>query len=202
MPPRVSHANIITLARLPLLGLVAWLLIEPQAYAAWAALGLLPILFLMDWLDGFYARQRDQVSDLGGVLDIAIDRVVENALWIVFTHLHAVPVWVPLLFIVRSFVVDGLRGYALAKGQSAFGMMHSPLGRLLVAGRFMRGLYGLAKGGAFCALAAGLALQRMDAVPQAWAWLPAGADLLVYLAAALCLVRAIPVCLDIRALLG
>lgn len=202
MPPRISHANIITLSRLPLLGLVAWLLIEPRADAAWAALALLPILFLMDWLDGFYARQRHQVSDLGGVLDIAIDRVVENALWIVFTHLHAAPVWVPLLFIVRSFVVDGLRGYALAKGQSAFGMMHSPLGRFLVAGRFMRGLYGLVKGAAFCALAASLALQRMEVFPPAWAWLPAGADLLVYLTAALCLVRAIPVCLDIRALLG
>lgn len=201
MSSRISTANIITLSRLPLLGLVSWLLIAPRAGTAWAALALLPVLFLMDWFDGFYARQRDQVSDLGGVLDIAIDRVVENALWIVFTHLHAAPVWVPLLFIVRSFVVDGLRGYALAKGHGAFGMMHSPLGRFLVAGRFMRGLYGLAKGAAFCALAAGLALQRLEAPPSGLAWVPLGAEVLVYFAAGLCLARAVPVCLDIRALL-
>lgn len=199
MPPHMSTANFITLARLPVLGLVAWLLHFPGSPAAWAALGLLPVLFLMDWADGFLARSRGQVSGLGGVLDIAVDRVVGNLLWVVFAHLGLAPVWVPILFITRSFVVDGLRSYALAQGYSAFGMMHSPAGRFLVAGRLLRGLYGLAKGLCF----GGLAL--LAALGGAAGPAPAGLDwpvrLLVYCTAGLCVLRGVPVLLDARALL-
>jgi CDP-diacylglycerol--glycerol-3-phosphate 3-phosphatidyltransferase len=144
-----------------------------------------------------------QVTDLGSVLDIAIDRVVENALWIVFAHLHMVPVWIPLVYVVRSFVVDGLRSYALAKGHSAFGMMHSPLGRFLVSGRFMRDLYGGAKACAFGALILEIALVRFSEVPV---WLNVLVEytgpILVYLAVSLCIIRGLPVLYDIQDLLG
>ena len=104
------------------------------------------VLFLLDWFDGYVARLRHEVTELGAVLDIALDRSVENILWITFMYLGLVPLWVPIIFLIRSFVVDGIRGVALARGKSGFGMMYSPLGRFLVASRFMRNLYGLAKG--------------------------------------------------------
>ncbi len=202
LPATISTANLITLARIPLLLVVVILLYTPWSLTLFTALGLLPILFLMDWLDGYVARQKNQASDLGGVLDIAIDRAVENVLWIVFAHQGRVPVFIPILFILRSFVVDGLRNFALTRGRSAFGMMHSPWGRFLVAGRLMRGLYGLAKWAAFCALAfnSGLvALEPAQAAHRGWTWVVEAG--LVYLATALCLARGVPVLLDIRALL-
>lgn len=203
MTVQMSTANIITLSRLPLLLLVVVLLYMPWAWALFTALCLLPILYLMDWFDGYVARYKNQVTDLGSVLDIAIDRVVENVLWIVFAHQHKIPVWIPILFIVRSFVVDGLRGYALAaRGQSAFGMMHSKWGRFLVAGRFMRGLYGLAKGLAFGALTLASALTAMGPqVVSDWAWVFWAEPTLVYLSVVLCVARGVPVLLDTRALL-
>jgi len=203
MPVRMSTANIITLSRLPLLLLVALLLYAPWAWALFTALFLLPILYLMDWFDGYVARYKNQVTDLGSVLDIALDRAVENVLWIVFAHQHKVPVWVPVLFIVRSFVVDGLRSYALAaRGRSAFGMMHSKWGRFLVAGRFMRGLYGLAKGLAFGALTLASALRALGApATEDWAWVFWAEPILVYLSVALCVARGVPVLLDTRKLL-
>jgi CDP-diacylglycerol--glycerol-3-phosphate 3-phosphatidyltransferase len=115
-PVQMSTANIITLSRVPLLICVVILLYLPWAWARFVALVLLPILYLMDWFDGYVARSKNQVSDLGSVLDIAIDRVVENVLWIVFAHQYRVPVWIPILFIIRSFVIDGLRSYALSRG--------------------------------------------------------------------------------------
>jgi CDP-diacylglycerol--glycerol-3-phosphate 3-phosphatidyltransferase len=203
MPAKMSTANVITLSRVPLLLAVVALLYFPWAWARFTALFLLPVLYLMDWLDGYVARFKDEVTDLGSVLDIAIDRVVENVLWIVFAHQGMVPVWVPILFIIRSFVVDGLRGYALAaRHQSAFGMMHSRWGRFLVAGRFMRGTYGLAKGLAFGSLALVSALQALG--PEAlqaywWAhWLQLG---MVYLAVVLCVARGVPVLLDVQDML-
>ena len=202
MTVKMSTANHITLLRLPLLFVVVALLHLPGAAAPFIALFLLPVLYLMDWLDGYVARFKNQVTDLGSVLDIAMDRVVENVLWITFMHLGQVPLWVGLAFITRSFLVDGLRGFALAKGQSAFGMMHSALGKFMVSGRFMRGLYGLAKGAAFGALALSLGLEALG--PQAMErmlWVFYAAPFLVYLSVFLCLARAIPVLLDIRRLL-
>jgi len=78
MPIGMSTANFITLSRLPLLLGVAGLLYPPWPWARYTALALLPVLFLMDWFDGYVARQKNQVTDLGSVLDIALDRVVEN----------------------------------------------------------------------------------------------------------------------------
>ena len=106
MTVRMSTANIITLSRLPLLILVVVLLYLPWAWALFSALALLPILYLMDWFDGYVARHKNQVTDLGSVLDIAIDRVVENVLWIVFAHQHKIPVWIRrLVTMVPSLIV-------------------------------------------------------------------------------------------------
>lgn len=202
MPKQMSTANIITLSRLPLLLVLSALLYAPWAWVQYLNLVLLAVLFLMDWFDGYLARQKNEVTDLGSVLDISLDRAVENVLWLVFAHLGKVPVWVPMIFIIRSFVVDGLRSYALARGESAFGMMHSAMGRFLVAGRFMRASYGLVKGLAFGGLVLATALRLSGAEAQAaWAWVFWAAPTLVYLATAMCVARGVPVLLDARRML-
>jgi CDP-diacylglycerol--glycerol-3-phosphate 3-phosphatidyltransferase len=121
----MSLANAVTLSRVPLLFLCVGLLFVPGAAAKLADIPLLVVLFLMDWFDGYLARARNQVSDLGSVLDIAIDRTVENVLWVAFLYRGMVGLWVPAVFLTRSFVVDAIRGFALTRGESAFGMMPS-----------------------------------------------------------------------------
>jgi CDP-diacylglycerol--glycerol-3-phosphate 3-phosphatidyltransferase len=82
-------------------------------------------------------------------------------------------------------------------------MMHSKLGAFLVASRFMRGLYGLAKGAAFVGLALGSTISALG--PEAlerFASVIWAEQALVYLAAALCILRGLPVLWDIRSLLG
>src|SRR4030042_5951215 len=117
----MSLPNLITLARLPLLLIGVGLLFVPSFGVRLIGLGLLIALFLLDWFDGYVARLRHEVTELGAVLDIALDRSVENILWITFMYLGLVPLWVPIVFLIRSFVVDGLRGGALARGKSGFG---------------------------------------------------------------------------------
>lgn len=185
-------ATIITLARLPLLLLVVGFLFIPCGAWQLAGLALLIVLFLMDWFDGYVARRRHEVSDLGAVLDVALDRAVENILWVAFLALGMVPLWVPIVFLIRSFVVDGIRGAALSKGQSVFGMMHSPWGQFLVASRFMRAFYGLAK-----AVALGQ-LYLTHALKLSSPGVILYNQILVYLAVSLCVIRGIPVLLDGR----
>ncbi|MGA9755623.1 MAG: CDP-alcohol phosphatidyltransferase family protein, partial [Desulfobaccales bacterium] len=191
-----SIANLITLARLPLLLILVGLLFVPSFGVRLAGLALLIVLFLMDWFDGYVARLRQEVTEIGAVLDIALDRSVENILWITFMYLGLVPLWVPIVFLIRSFVVDGIRGVALARGQSGFGMMYSPLGRFLVASRFMRALYGLAKGVVFGLLYLAWALAFKD--PQILITLHPLNQSLIFFTTALCIIRGLPVIQDGR----
>jgi CDP-diacylglycerol--glycerol-3-phosphate 3-phosphatidyltransferase len=189
-------ATLITLARLPLLLLVVGLLFLPIWQLQLVNLGLLIILFLMDWYDGYVARLRNEVTELGAVLDVALDRSVENILWVVFMYLGSVPLWVPIVFLIRSFVVDGIRGVALSKGKSVFGMMHSRVGQFLVASRFMRAFYGMVKAVVFCQLLLSHALVLRD--PGMLARLQPLNQALILLAVSLCVLRGIPVILDGR----
>ena len=196
----MSLANLITLARLPLLLVIVGLLFLPSFHAGMMGVGLLVVLYLMDWFDGYIARLRHEVTEMGAVLDVALDRAVENILWITFMYLGMVPLWVPIVFLIRSFIVDGVRGAALSRGKSGFGMMHTPWGRFLVASRFMRAFYGLAKAVVFgmLYLTHVLAL-RYPCVP---ATLHSLNQSLIFLTVGLCVLRGIPVLLDGRLYFG
>jgi CDP-diacylglycerol--glycerol-3-phosphate 3-phosphatidyltransferase len=192
----MSLANLITLARLPLLLVVVALLFVSSFGWQFLGLILLIVLFLMDWFDGYVARVRHEVTEMGTVLDVALDRSVENILWLIFAYLAMAPLWVPIVFLLRSFIVDGIRGVALTRGKSGFGMMHNAMGRFLVASRFMRALYGLAKAVVFSLLylAHALALKYPSA---ALALYPLNQGL-IFFTMALCIIRGIPVLLDGR----
>jgi CDP-diacylglycerol--glycerol-3-phosphate 3-phosphatidyltransferase len=194
----MSLANLITLARLPLLLIIVGFLFVPYFWVRLAGLALLIVLFLMDWFDGYVARLRNEVTELGAVLDIALDRSVENILWITFMYLGLVPLWVPIVFLIRSFIVDGIRGVALARGKSGFGMMYSPLGRFLVASRFMRALYGLAKGVIFGLLYLTWTLALKD--PNILITLHPLNQSLIFFTTGLCIIRGLPVLQDGRCL--
>jgi CDP-diacylglycerol---glycerol-3-phosphate 3-phosphatidyltransferase len=133
------------------------------------------------------------------MFDIAGDRIVELTMWIVLAHLQLVPIWVPIVFVVRGTIVDAIRAsQTTSRRESPFALMASPLGKWLVAGRFMRALYAVAKATAFCWL---LLLQPLPVVVPAL-WADHGAigvavgEGLVLVAVALCLVRGLPVIVE------
>jgi CDP-diacylglycerol--glycerol-3-phosphate 3-phosphatidyltransferase len=191
-------ANIITLTRLLLLlPLVAMIYLASPSWQL-ATVPLLAVIIGMDGLDGYVARKRREVSVFGSIFDIAVDRVIEYMLWAVLAHVGLVPMWVALVFIIRGTLVDSIRYAAIAEGETAFGMMRSPIGRFLVASRFMRGMYGTIKATAFGWL---LLIQPLpDLAPAFWGeWSgPVGmiTIILVYASVVVCLVRGVPVIVE------
>lgn len=141
-------ANLITVGRLILLFVVISLIYFGNVKVITACMPAIAFVIALDGLDGWVARKRRSTSQFGAIFDIAGDRVVENALWVVFAHLQLIPIWVPLLVLTRGFIVDSLRSLSYADGGTAFGdknMMKSDFTRWLTAGRFMRSLFGYAK---------------------------------------------------------
>src|SRR5690606_28417750 len=134
--------NLITLSRLVLLLIVAGLFYLPPGPVHFIGFVLIILIFVSDGLDGYIARKRNETSLFGALFDIAGDRIVELTLWIVAADIDLVPVWVPLVFIVRGVIVDTIRSsHAVARGVTPFAVMRSPIGKFIVAGRFMRTFY-------------------------------------------------------------
>ncbi|NLF64202.1 MAG: CDP-alcohol phosphatidyltransferase family protein [Chloroflexi bacterium] len=146
-------ANAITLSRLFFLALAVILLHVERVPVLLFAFFLIIFTILIDAFDGMVARRRGSTSPLGSVLDIAIDRVVENVFWITFVSLELVPLWVALVVVTRGILTDAVRGFAMGEGSTPFEMMETTWGRWLVSHRFMRALYGVTKAVTFPALA-------------------------------------------------
>jgi CDP-diacylglycerol--glycerol-3-phosphate 3-phosphatidyltransferase len=190
----VNVPNVVTVARVILAFITLSLLFSPGDGKLWIAFGLTIIVIWADGLDGYFARKLNQATKLGAVLDIAGDRVVEMAYWIVFASLGWIPVWVPLLFLVRGTFVDAIRAYASEQGFTAFGektMMQSAIGKFLVASNFSRFTYAVAKALAFCFLiAARTSLASASHLPEI------AANAFLYIACAFCVIRGLPVLIE------
>jgi CDP-diacylglycerol--glycerol-3-phosphate 3-phosphatidyltransferase len=189
-------ANLVTLSRLLLLLFVVWLFYQPLSPWSFANFFLIVFIFVSDGLDGYIARKRNETSLFGALFDIAGDRITELTLWIVAADVDLVPIWVPLVFIIRGVIVDTIRASnAVAEGMAPFALMRTSLGKFIVAGKFMRILYAVAKAAAF----AGLALQEPfpALLPDLWSYLGGLLTGLtyffVYLSVALCIARGLPV---------
>lgn len=199
-------ANIITLSRIGLV-FAAVLLFETGFYGQMLAFLLTILIIYMDALDGYVARKLKTASDLGALLDITGDRIVENVYWIYFSAVGMISFWVPIIVIARGFLTDSLRSVAFAEGKTAFGertMMRSRFTRLLVSSRFSRGVYGVSKAVIFCYLGGLIALRGAMVrfsftLPQELLFsLDLAGQAVVYVVLAMCVIRGLPVLWDGR----
>jgi len=85
---------------------------------------------ITDWLDGYLARRRRQVTWLGQVLDPIADKLLTSAAFISLVQLELAPAWMVALIIGREFAITGLRSLAYTKGIT---MPASPLGKIKMA---------------------------------------------------------------------
>lgn len=69
-----------------------------------------------DILDGHLARKRNQVSNLGKLLDPIADKLLVSAALIVLVEKHLAPSWTVVIIVGREFIITGLRSVAAADG--------------------------------------------------------------------------------------
>lgn len=195
---RMNVANLITVLRFPLLVVIVLLLYCGRTVGQLISAPLIVALILMDSLDGIVARRRDEQTLIGGALDIAADRAVEIVLWVTYAHLRLISVVVPLTVVIRGALTDSIRNVALQHGQSAHSMMRSSWGRWLVKSGSMRTAYAVAKAVAFTLLALALGLQTGGHAAWYGVWIVA--SVVSWIAVALCIVRGLPVLIEVRGL--
>ena len=129
--------NTLTVARLFLVPLLVVVLLTefegqrilgvPRELAAAAIFGLAS---MTDWLDGYLARRRRQITWLGQMLDPIADKLLTSAAFISLVQLDLVPAWMVAVIIGREFAITALRSLAYSKGIT---MPASPLGKIKMA---------------------------------------------------------------------
>ena len=85
------------------------------------------IASLTDWLDGYLARRRKQITGLGQFMDPLADKLLVTAAFVSLVYLGLAPAWMVTVILGREFFVTVLRSIAHAKGQA---LPASPLGKV------------------------------------------------------------------------
>jgi CDP-diacylglycerol--glycerol-3-phosphate 3-phosphatidyltransferase len=84
------------------------------------------IASLTDWLDGYLARRRKQVTGFGQVVDPLADKLLISAALISLVQMGLAQTWMVAIIIGREFAVTGLRSLAYSRGVV---IPASPLGK-------------------------------------------------------------------------
>jgi CDP-diacylglycerol--glycerol-3-phosphate 3-phosphatidyltransferase len=81
---------------------------------------------LTDWLDGYLARRRKQVTPLGQLMDPLADKLLITAALLSLVQMDLAPAWMVLVILGREFAVTVLRAVAYSRGVV---IAASPLGK-------------------------------------------------------------------------
>jgi CDP-diacylglycerol--glycerol-3-phosphate 3-phosphatidyltransferase len=89
--------------------------------------GIFALASITDWLDGYLARRRRQITWLGQMLDPVADKLLTSAAFISLVQLDLAPAWMVVLIIGREFAITALRSLAYTRGVT---IPASPLGKI------------------------------------------------------------------------
>ena len=97
--------NIITMARIIFVPLFIWTLAEfsnPESAMRWVSVLVFIIIMASDGIDGAIARKRNQVTDLGKILDPIADKVLIGGALVALSVLGQIPWWITATILVRE----------------------------------------------------------------------------------------------------
>ncbi|MEY8313559.1 CDP-diacylglycerol--glycerol-3-phosphate 3-phosphatidyltransferase [Adlercreutzia muris] len=124
----MTPANIVTLIRICLVPVFVLAIVSP--WPLWMGLpditteakrliaaGIFILISCTDWLDGYLARSRGEVTDFGKFMDPLADKILVAAALIALVELAVLPGWPVLIILAREFIVSGIRMVAASKGE-------------------------------------------------------------------------------------
>lgn len=113
MKEAINVPNAVSVLRLLLIPVFAWLVLTEQT--AWAG-ALLGVIGATDWIDGYIARRFDQVTEIGKMLDPIADRLAVAVAVILGLITGVLPWAFGWAIIIREVVIAVGAAYGWSKG--------------------------------------------------------------------------------------
>jgi CDP-diacylglycerol--glycerol-3-phosphate 3-phosphatidyltransferase len=104
--------NLLSIGRILLVPLLVVVLLTQSEGWEYVGLGLFLLASATDYLDGFLARRRREVTRLGKLLDPTADKILVSAAFVSLVELGLAPAWMVAAILAREFAVSALRSLA------------------------------------------------------------------------------------------
>ena len=111
---KINISNILTLSRILVIPIIVVLIYLKSPFYGWIAFILFCLAGVTDYFDGYFARIRNEVSNLGTFLDPIADKLLVAAVILILTSKEVIADWetIPaLIILLREIAVSGLREY-------------------------------------------------------------------------------------------
>ena len=90
-----------------------------QAIAVSRVIALLLFIYagITDIVDGYIARKRNLITNLGRLFDPLADKLINTSAFVSFVQLGLFPAWIVILILSREFLITGLRSLGTMEGR-------------------------------------------------------------------------------------
>jgi CDP-diacylglycerol--glycerol-3-phosphate 3-phosphatidyltransferase len=108
--------NTLTILRILMVPIFVILFLEPTVLRSIAAAVVFGLAAITDLLDGYLARRRGQVTQIGQLLDPIADKFLVISGLILLVQFQRIEAWIAISFIVRDLGITGIRAIAASRG--------------------------------------------------------------------------------------
>jgi CDP-diacylglycerol--glycerol-3-phosphate 3-phosphatidyltransferase len=109
-----TPANLLGIARIAATPVVIVLMLVGSPGMGIGAFVLFALAAVTDFLDGWVARRRGEVSPLGVFMDLTADKVLVSGVLVAMVEVGLLPTWMVATILVRELVIAGVRQMAAA----------------------------------------------------------------------------------------
>jgi cardiolipin synthase len=111
---KLNISNLLTLSRILVIPIIVLCIYLKSPLYGWLAFSLFCLASITDYFDGYLARIRNEVSNLGTFLDPIADKLLVASVILILTSKEIITDWetIPaLIILLREIAVSGLREY-------------------------------------------------------------------------------------------
>ena len=119
----MNLANKLTVFRVllvPIMVIIPFFHIQGEFLAIPVSYLIIDAIFIVasitDKLDGNIARKRNEITTFGKFLDPIADKILVIAAMLMLVEMGTLPAWIPIIVVIREFIVSGYRLVAVEKG--------------------------------------------------------------------------------------
>lgn len=112
----MNTPNKITVARIAVTPLLAWLIFQDALVDRWVAFLLFVVAAVSDVVDGNLARNKGEITRLGQLLDPVADKLLVLVTFVPLYLVDLLPLWLVVLVLARETIITAFRRWAVGRG--------------------------------------------------------------------------------------